>query len=192
MEFNNETLPNSLNTETATLNPKKARQYLDSRVKLAIAEEAISKPRNYSHTARKYNIALSQVQNYVKNMDPLRGTFGRKLTLHKGSTRNGTEEMEIYITELVAKYNADGRNIDYQHLVFDLLKVYPDFLVNGRKEGVYSTQEERIRGWLTRTFNRLRLSIRSPTHISQNAADYVEVYQDAVSYANIYGLLKKG
>ncbi len=93
--------------------------------------------------------------------------------------------MESFIRDKVAQYNANGTNIDYQQLVMDTLRVYPDFLIDGRKNGVYSTQEERIRGWVMRLLDRLKLTIRSPTHIAQNAANNVAVYQDAVDFANM-------
>jgi hypothetical protein len=50
----------------ATSSPKKPRTFLEARHKIAIADEATSKPKNFSKTAKKYHVTLSQVQNYVK------------------------------------------------------------------------------------------------------------------------------
>ena len=37
-----------------------------------------------------------------------------------------------------------------------------------------------------RVLDRLKLTIRAPTHIAQNAANNVAIYQDAVAFANMY------
>ncbi len=97
------------------------------KTKLAIAEEAVSIPHNYSHTARKYGISLSQVQRYVKQRLVLQRTPTKKLTLHPGKKSKGNEEMERYITEKVIAYNTAGTNIEYPVLILNLLRVYQDF-----------------------------------------------------------------
>ena len=80
-------------------------------------------------------------------------------------------------------------------LVVEILRAFPDFLVEGRAfawETKYGTQEERIRNYISRLCEKERLSVRRPTHISQNAVDNVEVYQDAIAYANMYLKLTVG
>ena len=97
--------------------------------------------------------------------------------------------MELFVEESVAKYNADGVNIDYDCLVSDVLRKWPNFLIESRYKnagGIYSSQEQRVRGWVSSVCDKKCLSIRAPTHIAQHAAENVGVYQDAVEYANMY------
>jgi hypothetical protein len=85
MEFQAETTTADNSYYKITDSPKKSRTFVSVRQKQTIAEEALRKPRNYSHTARKYNITLSQVQRYVKQFPVLQTTFGKKLTIHPGT-----------------------------------------------------------------------------------------------------------
>ena len=93
--------------------------------------------------------------------------------------------METFICESVNNFNTKEVNIDYQCLVLDVLRHRPHFLIyTGTKVGPYATQNKRVRGWVMRVCAKYRLTIGAPTHFAQNAQENVEVYQDAVAYAN--------
>jgi transposase-like protein len=125
-----------------TQSPQKRRIFISNSNKIRIAEEATSKTENYRNTARKYQITLSQVQNYVRNLDKLKQKPSKKST-HSGKV---PVECGTDVEAIILDFNAAGHNISTMRLAASILSSNASFLLNSKEQK--SSQLERVRQWV--------------------------------------------